>query len=231
MGEQDETVHCSAALVRRWAFILCHICCPRHDLEPGRHKPSPKPNSSYSRGVSSGSTMSASSGRRGEGRRRKSAAPEMWTPNNWGLADPDAHVLSTNAEKKTGDEERETFSPLAVHPFLSLASTRADPVAPSRDSILVIPPICFSDREEVPSIGTSINDDHFSLATADTIEEQDLLAVVDEDAEEDHMSVATLLSENNVELLMSLASSKIEEEEEDWVWEGLSQWSLDPTPH
>ena len=49
--EHDETVHCSAALVRRWAFILCHICCPRHDLEllPGRHKPSPKTTSSYSR--------------------------------------------------------------------------------------------------------------------------------------------------------------------------------------
>ena len=49
--EQDETVHCSLALVRRWAFIFCHICCPRHELEllPGRHKPFPKPPSSYSR--------------------------------------------------------------------------------------------------------------------------------------------------------------------------------------
>ena len=82
----------------------------------------------------------------------------------------------------------------------------------------------------MPSIATSINDDHLSLATTDTIEEQDLLAVADEDAEEDHVSVATSISE----LQMSLASSKIEEEEEeeeDWVWEGLSQWSLDPTPH
>jgi len=234
--EQDETVHCSAALVRRWAFILCHICCPRHELEllPGRHKPSPKPSSSFSRGVSSGSTMSASSGRRGEGRRRKSAAPEMWTPNNWGLTDPDAPVLSTNEEEKTGDdgdeEERESFCPLAAHPFLSLASTTADPVAPSRDSILVIPPLCFSDREEVPSIVTSINDDHLSLATTDTIEEQDLLQVVDDDAE-DHVSVATSMSESNMELPMSLVSSKVEEEEEDWVWEGLSQWSLDLTTH
>ena len=91
-----------------------------------------------------------------------------------------------------------------------------------------------SPREEVTSIATSINDDHLSLATTDTIEEQDLMADVDvEDAEEDHVSVATSMSENNMELEKSLASSKIEEdeEEEDWVWEGLSQWSLDPTPH
>ena len=27
--QHDETVHCSAAIVRRWAFIFCHICCPR----------------------------------------------------------------------------------------------------------------------------------------------------------------------------------------------------------
>ena len=31
-----------------------------------------------------------------------------------------------------------------------------------------------------------------------------------------------------LELQMSLASSRVEEEE-DWVWEGLSQWSIDPT--
>ena len=95
--------------------------------------------------------MSASSCRR-EGRRRKSAAPEMWLPNNWGHTDPDALVLSINEEEeKAGDddeeEERETSCPLAAHPFLSLASTTtADQVAPSRDSILVIPPLCFSDR-------------------------------------------------------------------------------------
>ena len=82
----------------------------------------------------------------------------------------------------------------------------------------------------MPSIVTSINDDHLSLATTDTIEEQDLLQVVDDDAE-DHVSVATSMSESNMELPMSLVSSKVEEEEEDWVWEGLSQWSLDPTPH
>ena len=39
----------------------------------------------------------------------------------------------------------------------------------------------------MPSIVTSINDDHLSLATTDIIEEQDLLAVVDDDAE-DHLS-------------------------------------------
>ena len=83
----------------------------------------------------------------------------------------------------------------------------------------------------MPSIATSINDDHLSLATTDTIEEQDLLAVVDEHAEE-YVSVATSMSESNMELQMSLASSKVEEEEEeDWVWEGLSQWSLDPATH
>ena len=83
----------------------------------------------------------------------------------------------------------------------------------------------------MPSIATSFNDDHLSLATTDTIEEQDLLAVVDDYAEEDHASIATSMSENNMELHMSLASSKVEEEEEDWVWEGLSQWSIDQTPH
>jgi len=220
--EQDETVHCSAALVRRWAFIFCHICCPRHELEllPGRHRPFPKPPSSYSRVLSSGSTVSTSSNRR-EGRRRKSAAPEMWLPNNWGLADSDAFVLSTNEEEDWTEDGKET------HPFFSIASTSADPVAPSRDSILVIPPLCFSDREEVPSIATSTDDEHLSLSITDTIEEQDLLAVVD-DFVEDHVSIDTSISENNMELHMSLSSSKVEEEE-DWVWEGLSQWSLDPT--
>ena len=82
----------------------------------------------------------------------------------------------------------------------------------------------------MPSIVTSINDDHLSLATTDTIEEHDLLQVVDDDAE-DHVSVATSMSESNMELPMSLVSSKVEEEEEDWVWEGLSQWSLDLTTH
>ena len=76
----------------------------------------------------------------------------------------------------------------------------------------------------MPSIATSINDDHLSLATIDTLEEQDLLA----DFAEDHVSINTSLSENNLELQMSLASSKVEEEE-DWVWEGLSQRSIDPT--
>ena len=83
--------------------------------------------------------MSTSSNRR-EGRRRKSAAPEMWLPNNWGLADSDAFVLSTNEEEDWTEDGKET------HPFFSIASTSADPVAPSRDSILVIPPLCFSDR-------------------------------------------------------------------------------------
>ena len=81
-----------------------------------------------------------------------------------------------------------------------------------------------SPRDEVPSIATSINDDHLSLATIDTLEEQDLLA----DFAEDHVSINTSMSENNLELQMSLASSKVEEEE-DWGWEGLSQWSIDPT--
>ena len=100
-----------------------------------------------SRGQSSGSTVSVSSGRR-EGRRRKSAAPEMWIPNNWGHSDPDVNLLGINeGEKKAVDDEgRDASCPLAVHPFLSLASTTADPVTPSRDSILVIPPICFSGR-------------------------------------------------------------------------------------
>ena len=48
------------------------------------------------------------------------------------------------------------------------------------------------------------------------------------DYAEEHVSIATSMSENNLELQKSLASPKVEEEE-DWVWEGLSQWSIDPT--
>ena len=154
----------------------------------------------------------------------------MWIPNNWGHSDPDVNLLSINeGEKKAVDDEgRDASCPLAVHPFLSLASTTADPVTPSRDSILVIPPICFSGREELPSI----DDDHVSLATTvDTSEEQDLSLVVD-NGEDDHVSIATSTSEIDMELHVSLAASQVEEEgeEEDWVWEGLSQWSLDPAP-
>ena len=77
----------------------------------------------------------------------------------------------------------------------------------------------------MPSIATSINEDHLSLSLTDTIEEQDFLAGIDNFAD-GHVSIATSMSENNV----GLASSKVEEEEEeDWVWEGFSQWSLDPT--
>ena len=91
--------------------------------------------------------MSASSSRR-EGRRRKSAAPEMWLPINWGHADPDALVLSINEEEERAvdfdEEERETSCPLAAHLFPSLASTTtADQVAPSRDSILSFPLFVF----------------------------------------------------------------------------------------
>jgi hypothetical protein len=40
--QRDKTVHCSEALVRRWSYILLHICCPRHHLTflHGRHRPS-----------------------------------------------------------------------------------------------------------------------------------------------------------------------------------------------
>ena len=80
-------------------------------------------------------------------------------------------------------------------------------------------------REELPSI----DDDHVSLATTvDTTEEQDLSLVVD-NGEDDHVSIATSTSEIDMELHVSLAASQVEEEE-DWVWEGLSQWSLDPAP-
>ena len=82
-------------------------------------------------------------------------------------------------------------------------------------------------REELPSI----DDDHVSLATTvDTTEEQDLSLVVD-NGEDDHVSIATSTSEIDMELHVSLAASLVEEiGEEDWVWEGLSQWSLDPAP-
>ena len=84
-------------------------------------------------------------------------------------------------------------------------------------------------REELPSI----DDDHVSLATTvDASEEQDLSLVVVDNGEDDHVSIATSASEIDMELHVSLAASLVEEigEEEDWVWEGLSQWSLDPAP-
>jgi hypothetical protein len=40
--QRDKTVHCSEALVRRWSYILLHICCPRHHLTflHSRYRPS-----------------------------------------------------------------------------------------------------------------------------------------------------------------------------------------------
>ena len=46
--------------------------------------------------------------------------------------------------------------------------------------------------------------------------------------DEDYVSTASLISDSTLELPISLVAPEEEdEEEEDWVWEGLSQWSIE----
>ena len=81
-------------------------------------------------------------------------------------------------------------------------------------------------REEAPSIATTDTDDLASLAD----EGQDLLRAAEQFAEdEDYVSTASLISDSTLELPISLVApeEEEEEEEEDWVWEGLSQWSIE----
>jgi len=221
--QHDETVHCSAAIVRRWAFIFCHICCPRFEVEllTGRHKPSPKTPCSSSRSFSTTSTVSTRDGRREERRKSRKAVSEMWVPNNWGISDPEE-----KEEERTGDDgDAADVCPLVAHPFFSTSSITVDSMAPSRDSILVIPPYCFPNREEAPSIATTDTDNLVSLAD----EGQDLSRAAEQFAEdEDYVSTASLISDSTLELPISLVAPEEEdEEEEDWVWEGLSRWSIE----
>ena len=66
----------------------------------------------------------------------------MWVPNNWGVSDPEE-----KEEERTSDGGGAADAcPLLAHPFLSTGTITADSMAPSRDSILVIPPYCFSNR-------------------------------------------------------------------------------------
>ena len=77
-------------------------------------------------------------------------------------------------------------------------------------------------REEAPSIATTDADDLVSLAD----EGQVLSRAAEQFAEdEDYVSAASSISDSTMELPISLVA--VEEEEEDWVWEGLSQWSIE----
>lgn len=77
-------------------------------------------------------------------------------------------------------------------------------------------------RGEAPSTATTDTDDILSLAD----EGQVLSRAADQSAEdEDCVSSASSISDSTLELPISLVAP--EEEEEDWVWEGLSQWSIE----
>jgi hypothetical protein len=75
--QRDETVHCSEALVRRWSYILLHICCPRLQLPllPGRHRPS-------------GSRDSGSSVTSRSDRSREAVRVPRWVQVLWERKDP-----------------------------------------------------------------------------------------------------------------------------------------------
>ena len=79
-------------------------------------------------------------------------------------------------------------------------------------------------REEAPSIATTDADDLVSLADEGHV----LSRAAEQFAEdEDYVSTASLISDGTLELPISLVAPEVgEEEEEDWVWEGLSQWSI-----
>ena len=76
-------------------------------------------------------------------------------------------------------------------------------------------------RGEAPSNATTDTDDILSLAD----EGQVLSRAADQFAkDEDCVSTASSISNSTLELPISLVAP---EEEEDWVWEGLSQWSIE----
>ena len=94
------------------------------------------------RSFSTTSTVSTRDGRREERRKSRKAVSEMWVPNNWGVSDPEE-----KEEERTGDDgDAADVCPLVAHPFFSTSSITVDSMAPSRDSILVIPPYCFPNR-------------------------------------------------------------------------------------
>jgi len=140
--EEDETVYCSVAVVRRWCYILLHICNPRHHLEllPGRHLP-PRPPSS--RATSSASTTSKASQRKV----RSSQCPEIWLPPSWGAAPP------ATTEGRAGEHR-------APHPFLS-RSSRSCRTSVTSDSFMALPSSLLARQEHISldtSLGTSLAD-------------------------------------------------------------------------
>ena len=105
------------------------------------------------------------------------------------------------------------------------ASWSSRPIAsqtgPAR-SFLFLDTTYQSIREEAPSIATTDTDDLVPLAD----EGQVLSRAAEQFAEdEDYVSAASSISDSTMELPISLVA--VEEEEEDWVWEGLSQWSIE----
>ena len=83
-------------------------------------------------------------------------------------------------------------------------------------------------RGEAPSTATTDTDDILSLAD----EGQVLSRAADQFAkDEDCVSTASSISNSTLELPISRVApeeeEEEEEEEEDWVWEGLSQWSIE----
>ena len=80
-------------------------------------------------------------------------------------------------------------------------------------------------RGEAPSTATTDTDDILSLA-----DEGQVLSRAAEQFgdDEDYVSTASSISDSTLELPISLVAPEVEEEEEeDWVWEGLSRWSIE----
>ena len=78
-------------------------------------------------------------------------------------------------------------------------------------------------RGEAPSTATTDTDDILSLA-----DEGQVLSRAAEQFgdDEDCVSTASSISDSTLELPISLVAPE-EDEEKDWVWEGLSQWSIE----
>ena len=163
--EHDEPVHCSVGIVRRWAYILLHLSCPRHhlDLLPGSHLPSAPPRSTAG---SSKTSVSSSTDRAKEGRKknrplRKPSAPELWLPSSWGAPCPVEPAPSLPDSL-----------PCSGHPFLSVSlashsdSFRVLPLACPKESFISLPASVQEEEDDweweglrswgaLPSLGTN----------------------------------------------------------------------------
>jgi hypothetical protein len=114
--QRDETVHCSEALVRRWYYILLHVCCPRHHLLllPGRHRPSGSRDS--------GSSVTSCSDR---SRDRGSLSPQSCNPRlrdtlptsvtPWASIDQQTNGQTSNNWFPTTQQQTNKPCPLPCH--------------------------------------------------------------------------------------------------------------------